>query len=434
MKSKTKKLLLTAAIIINLTFSCIAQTWNLLIPPSAYDVSKLNFSNTAFNQKSSIFYSVYKTGSNCKVQSFNLNSNTVSVIPTSIQVSDDFSPFTYDYTNNRLIANRSGKDDLYAVSAKGGEWSQIGNGSYDAESYGSQFFWNSSNNSVGFFGGYGYFATHNWIWENNESWTSPYLNNTICNNSNPAKRSGYGYALGAPGSNKIFIFSGQGSCSGNQHESFCSLGSPWATDIGIYCWLKDLWQLDLSTHAFTNILPVNNNSISKEGQIVYDYTNNTFYILGGYVPSSNYNSNYGNIINFETGVLRFRVGIDKGFVPLTVEGTPPPKLKINNLGPNAAYYDAFNNQIVWARKDGIWAIKFNSDNYQVRNDDFNREEIKNETRFNIISDNKIEELEYTVFDSKGNIVMTGNLKDINSNLNISKLSSGDYRVVLTIRK
>ena len=103
----------------------LAQTWSLLIPPSAYDVSQLNFSNTAFNQNSSIIYSVYKTGSNTKVQSFNLNSNNVNLITTSSLPPVDLYPFTYDYTNNRLIANRAGRENLYAVSAAGGAWSQI---------------------------------------------------------------------------------------------------------------------------------------------------------------------------------------------------------------------------------------------------------------------------------------------------------------------
>ncbi len=431
---KTNTTMLILAMTINLTFSGIAQTWDLLIPPNDYDVSRLNFSNTAFDQKSSTFYSVYKTGSISTVQSFNLSSNTVSIIPTTNQPPVDLFTFTYDYTNKRLIANRAGRENLYAVSINGGAWTQIGTGSNDAESYGGQFFWNSSNNSLGFFGGYGYFSTHNWVWENNKSWYSPYRNNTICDNSNPAKRNGFGYALGAPNSNKIFIFSGMGNCSGNQRESSCSLGSPWATDIGIYCWLKDLWQLDLTNHTFKNILPVNSSSISKEGQIIYDYMGNTFYILGGYVPSPTYISNYGNVAYFETKVLRYRVGIDNGFMPFTVEGTPPPLVKVNNLGPNAAYFDAVNNQIVWARKDGIWAIKFNSKNNLEQNDEANKEEIQNEISLNILSDNKLEELDYTVFDGKGNIVMTGNLKEINNKLNISKLSSGEYRIVLSIRK
>ena len=207
---KIKSILLTALILFCLSATLLAQTWNLIIPPSAYDTINLNFSNTAFNQNSSIFYSVYKSGSDIKIQSFNLNSNTTSVITTSNLPPMDLYTFTFDYTNNRLIANRSGRDNLYAVSAAGGVWSQIGSGSFDNDSYGAQFFWNSSNNSTGFFGGYGQFNVKNWIWENDGLWSNPYVNNGICDSLNPAKRMNNltaGLTLGAPNSNKIYIFS-----------------------------------------------------------------------------------------------------------------------------------------------------------------------------------------------------------------------------------
>jgi hypothetical protein len=354
-----KKIFLSILLIIvnKLTF---AQSWELLISSNSYDATQLNFSNTAYNQNANIFYSVYKIGSTSKIQAFNVNSKTVNTLSTTNIPAIDLNTLTYDNINNRLVSNRAGRENIYAVSASGGAWSQIGTGSGDYESYGAQFFWNSSKKAVCFFGGYGYYYTKNWIWENSgSSWSNTYVNNNLCDNSNPAKRNGQ-VALGSPGSNKIFIFSGHGSCDGKQTSSSCSLGSPWATDVGMYCWLKDLWQLDLNTYTFTNILPVNSNSISKEGQIVYDYNNNTFYIIGGYIPSATYNSSYGNNTDFETSILRYRVGIDSGFSPFLVGGTPPPSVKLNNLGPNSAFYDATNNQIIWARKDGIWGIKLSN--------------------------------------------------------------------------
>jgi hypothetical protein len=244
-------------------------------------------------------------------------------------------------------------------------WTQIGSGSNDSESFGAQFFWNPTNNKTAFFGGYGFFAVKNWIWENNGTWSNPYVNNSLCNLTNPPKGGG-GFALGAPGSNKLYKFSGQGSCDGNQFASSCSLGSPWSTDVGTFCWLKDLWQLDLSNYSFTNILPVNNGTITKEGLIVFDYLQNTFYIIGGFTPPSIYNSNFGNITNYEVGILRYRVGIDSGFSDMSISGTPPPSVSLNNLGASAAYFDGVNNKIIWARKDGIWAIDLNNSNSECQ--------------------------------------------------------------------
>jgi hypothetical protein len=109
-------------------------------------------------------------------------------------------------------------------------------------------------------------------------------------------------------------------------------------------------------------LPANNGTVTKEGLIVFDYLQNTFYIIGGFTPPSAYNSNFGNITDYEVGILRYRVGIDSGFSDMSISGTPPPSVTLNNLGASAAYFDGVNNKIIWARKDGIWAIDLNNVN------------------------------------------------------------------------
>lgn len=338
--------------------SPIDPRWELLIPPSNYNGTQINLSETAYDRINNYVYSLFKQGSNLITYRFNLNNNSVSNIVTT-NIPNNVSTFTYDYSNNRLIAGRTGRDIISAVPANGGAWSQIGNGSFDAESYGSQYYWNSNNQKTGFFGGYGFFYVRNWIWENGSSWTNSFANNNNCGINIPAKRVTQ-LALGKPNTNKIYFFSGQGSCTGQQTVSSCNLGSPWATDVGVFCWLKDLWELDLNTQTFNNILPVNSSSITKEGNFVYNYTENSFYIVGGYSPSPIYNSNFGNITNYETSILKYDPSINSGFIPFVVQGTPPPALTLNSIGVNKSYYDAANNQIVWIRKDGVWAVKLGS--------------------------------------------------------------------------
>lgn len=338
--------------------SPIDPRWELLIPPSNYNGTQINLSETAYDRINNYVYSLFKQGSNLITYRFNLNNNSVSNIVTT-NIPNNVSTFTYDYSNNRLIAGRTGRDIISAVPANGGAWSQIGNGSFDAESYGSQYYWNSNNQKTGFFGGYGFFYVRNWIWENGSSWTNSFANNNNCGINIPAKRVTQ-LALGKPNTNKIYFFSGQGSCTGQQTVSSCNLGSPWATDVGVFCWLKDLWELDLNTQTFNNILPVNSSSITKEGNFVYNYTENSFYIVGGYSPSPIYNSNFGNITNYETSILKYDPSINSGFIPFVVQGTPPPALTLNSIGVNKTYYDAANNQIVWIRKDGVWAVKLGS--------------------------------------------------------------------------
>ena len=334
--------------------------WELLIDESEYDSNRINLSETAYDRVNNYIFSIHKTGGNLTLYRFDLNNNSVNNISTS-NIPPNVGAFTFDTNNNKLIAGRVGRDNLYEVSYNGGSWSSFGSGSFDSNSYGSQYYWNTINQKVGFFGGYGFYTVKNWIWENGGSWNNIFSDNSNCGSNVPAKRNTR-FTLGAPDSNELYFISGQGSCSGDQFASSCNLGAAWATDVGVYCWLKDLWKLDLDTHTFTNILPLNNSSITQEGNFVYNYLNNSFYIVGGYMPSPTYDSNFGNITNFSNTVLKYSPNNESGFSVINIEGNAPPVISLNNIGPNMAYFDATNNQIVWIRKDGVWGISFDSNN------------------------------------------------------------------------
>jgi gliding motility-associated-like protein len=331
--------------------------WQLLVPSSAFDVNQINFQSGGFDPFTSRLFSVTPT----KIYLFDLNTNTVQSL-ASINTPNALGHFAFDFTNNRLIGNRVGRDAVFALPATGGAWTNIGAGSFDAESYGSVSFWNPRTNRYGYFCGYGFYSVKNWVWESNTSsgWINTYTNNNGCN---PPKRVGTQMARNADGS-KLYFFSGQGSCDGNQFSSSCSLGSGWGTDVGVYCWLRDIWELDLSNNTFRNILPVNNSSITKQGSFSYDFETNTFYYFGGFVPSATYNPNFGNINNFTNEVFRYRVGVDNGFQQINVAGTPPPVVTVNNYA-GMSYYDARYKRIIWARKDGIWALNLRASSATV---------------------------------------------------------------------
>jgi hypothetical protein len=125
------------------------------------------------------------------------------------------------------------------------------------------------------------------------------------------------------------------------------LGSPWQTDVGQYCWLRDLWELDINTYQFTNILPVNNQSIVREGSFTFDYENNIFYILGGFIPTGT----YGFYLPSTMDVYKLKKGVDQSFSQIQVNGNPPPP---NGYG--YSIYDDIGNRIIYARPDGIWAL------------------------------------------------------------------------------
>lgn len=324
--------------------SMLPGVWKLLIPGTAIDSNLFNIKAFGFDKVNQYLYSIIHK----KVMRYNLRNNTVIAVPAD-NWPGDYTEFTYDYTNKRLLCWRGGRDSVYALPENGGSWTALGPGTTDRESFGASSFWNPITKQVGFYGGYGFNEVKSWLFENDGfGWVQKKSNPVI--DSVPPK-GGNMVAANSDGT-KLYLFSGQGSYSGNELSGTCALGSPWATSGGMFCWLRDLWELDLTNYSFQNILPVNNASIQYEGALSYYYDQSRFYLFGGYQPTDNYITNQ-NLANTNK-TFYFRRGVDAGFVEIQGEGEVPPALAKTSIG-NYAYYDAAAKRMIWARHDGIWA-------------------------------------------------------------------------------
>lgn len=326
----------------------VKNTWELLIDGSKIDKNLVEFGNFkpfAFDRNNSYLFTINATNHWLirydlllkKVDTLSITN--WNIIPTRL---DDL---LFDSDNNRIIVCRSGRDNLFAVSANGGAWIQIGNGNFDAESYGSTKFWNPLSDQVGFFGGYGFSSMKNWVYSNNGNWQL-ILDNT--SNCSPPKG---GSLLASNESGlKLFKFGGAGNCSGTQYEFNCPSGSGWIVNGNTsgYCWLRDLWEFDLSNNTFRNILPMYSSGIPYEGALSYDYSTSTFYLVGGFKP----NQNDYVLVN---KIYKFKEGVDTEFIEIPQNASFPPSPN-TNYGNGTAYYDDSNRRIIWARLDGIWAF------------------------------------------------------------------------------
>jgi gliding motility-associated-like protein len=331
--------------------SVLPGVWKLLIAKSSIDSVLFNIKAFGYDRVNQYLYSIIHQ----KIIRFDLKSSTVSSI-NATNWPGDYTEFTYDNTNNRLLYWRGGRDSVFALPAAGGSWSLIGTGAIDRDAFGSSAFWNPVSQHPGFYGGYGYNQMKSWIYESNTNgWVLKKPNPTI--DSVPAK-GGDLVAANADGS-KLYLFAGQGSYSGNELDGSCALGSPWASASGLYCWLKDLWELDLNTYNFKNILPVNNSSIQYQGAVAYDYDKARFFLFGGFQPTGNYLQNQHLPNTNKT--FRFRTGKDIGFVEFTGQAEQPPAAIGNGLN-GLAYYDPNGKRVLWARYDGIWAYYPDSTN------------------------------------------------------------------------
>ena len=421
-----KKRILLLSFIALFIYQNNAQTWQLLIPSTNYNGSLLNLSTSAYNRVDNKIYSLRKDQAALTLYEFNLQNNTVNQIITSNAPSELYA-FTFDPILSRLIAAKTGREPVSSVSTNGGAWNNFGAGSSDFEHFGPQYFFNESNNSIGFIGGYGFMTAKNAVWENGgNSWTEILPNDVNCSSTVPTKRTSVAPVLGSPGSNEIHFISGQGNCSGNQSEQTCNLGSPWASDVGQWCWLKDLWKYNYATNTFTQILPTNDPSIQQEGDLAYDYVNNIYYLIGGYIPSPVYNPLV--VPNYNSNVYRFRVGIDNGFIPLNVNGTAPQTLSLNNIGAHAAYFDATNNRVIWVRKDGVYAIELSGLGLEELPEAFQITPNPTHHELSIKSAIDLVGKKYTIVDKMGRLVSDGKITATDIKIDVQNLEIGIYFV------
>jgi gliding motility-associated-like protein len=318
--------------------------WKLLIPGTSIDSNLFNIKAFGYDKANQFLYSIIHQ----KIIRYDLKTNTVSSVPAN-NWPGDYTEFTYDYTNNRLLCWRSGRDIVYTIPATGGNWTVFGPGTIDRESNGSSAYWNPLKQQPGIYGGYGFNAVKSWVFENNgttwqERKSNPAIDSTPPKGGNIVSTNGDG--------TKLYLFSGQGNYSGDELTGTCTLGSPWATSGGMYCWLRDLWEFNLSTYTFQKVLPVNNQSIQYEGALVYYYDKLRFYLFGGYQPTGDYAANQ-NLANTNK-TFYFRRGVDSGFVEFQGEGDVPPPMP-KTLSNHYSYYDPVGKRMIWARYDGIWA-------------------------------------------------------------------------------
>lgn len=318
--------------------------WKLLIKGSSIDTNLFNIKPFGYDKVKQYLYSIIHK----KIIRFDLKNNSISSVPAN-NWPDDYTEFTYDYTNKRLLCWRGGRDSIYAIPDIGGNWTTIGVGAIDRESYGSSVYWNPTKQQAGVYGGYGFNQVKSWIYENDGNGWQQRKTNPLVDSTPP--KGGNIVSSNADGT-KLYLFSGQGSYTGNELAGTCTLGSPWATANGMFCWLRDLWELDLATYTFKNILPVNNQSIKYEGALASDYNTSRFFLFGGCQPTGDYTTNQ-NLINTDKTFF-FRKNIDSGFVEFRGEGEVPPAMPRTLLN-NYAYYDPIGKRMIWARYDGIWA-------------------------------------------------------------------------------
>jgi tetratricopeptide (TPR) repeat protein len=175
------------------------------------------------------------------------------------------------------------RGEVHHLPRDGGRWALSGRGVHDVTACGAAYGWNDFAARPFQFGGYGFFKCKNWWWEyddasrrweeriENRPGVSPYPRNTqIVPSQQP---------------NRLLLFSGCGSDTGLQREHRARGGLAWGTDVGYFTWLRDLWEIDLRTMAWRNVLPANHASIRHEGAFGINRRCQLAFNWAGSIPS-----------------------------------------------------------------------------------------------------------------------------------------------------
>ncbi|MGY8925336.1 MAG: BspA family leucine-rich repeat surface protein [Flavobacteriales bacterium] len=388
-------------------------TWELLNSISELPKTNFIYLPYSFDKENRLIYLL-----NVKenwMYSYHIDTNIFTPIQVNNYPSFDRSgSFVFNPSNQTLQFWRSGTDNVYEVSTNGGSISAIGDGSYNSQLYGSDAIYNGVTTNPALMNGYGFYTNKNAAYELLEGvWVQTRDNS----DNEPFKRETTIY----PNEDftKAYIIDGKGNASGNQSESSCSIAGalPWATDVGEYCWLRDLWEIDLSDWSIRSILPLNSNFTST-GSFGYDYENNKFYSFGGFTPPTS----YGQELEWTNTLKVFNPNTESEWEDLEQYGEVPP------AGESfVSYYDNQLNRFIVCSSQGIWALNLEENSGSLSNKEFALQDqiaiYPNPTNNTLFITGNETPITVAIYNVLGKEVLS--IKNTN-NINVQALPSGVY--------
>ena len=322
-----------------------ANHWVKLMS-SAEIPSSIRLEEAAYDKENNRLYTVDHESETFGV--FDFSESNWSELPSSGWFGR-MDEFVFNKNANTILGWRSGVDRVYSIPAVGGEWEVYSSGSHDSNHYGGAEYFNPITGMPGFIGGYGYWTTHNQVFEVEQSSLNWKEIRGDSNDGNPP-RAIFGYTTTNKEGDILYLFNGHGNYNGQQSQH------PLTYNDGNYDLTRGLWALDLNTYNFSTIVPLDNNSIMQNGPITFNYNDSTFYVIGARI--FNDQMSFTSEAEITNKIFKFNPLLDEEFVEYAeFDGESFPVSEDSGI----ALYDSSYDRLVFVRKDGVWALSLSCD-------------------------------------------------------------------------
>ena len=282
---------------------------------------------------------------------YDIDMNTFNEINVDYQISSG-GDYIYNPQKNTIEYLRAGRETVYEIDLSSYSSSLVKTSGSDTSHYGASMFYNPFTSEIGQIFGYGWYRVKNSMANLNleNGWEVSIEDS----DSSPQRRTG-AHVFPTKDYKKIIVLGGHGNQSGSQTEDSCSNPntSPWATDVGVWCFQSDIWEIDLADYSASQISDFNI-GMKKSSVMSYNYDKNIIINYAGILPTATYSSSYSQeVANWDFSLLFFDINNPNlGWQEQSQSGDLPSE----TLEKGYFIYDESSSLFYYFRNDGVWTL------------------------------------------------------------------------------
>lgn len=282
---------------------------------------------------------------------YDIDMNTFNEINVDYQISSG-GDYIYNPHKNTIEYLRAGRETVYEIDLSSYASSLVKTSGSDTSHYGASMFYNPFTSEIGQIFGYGWYRVKNSMANLNleNGWEVSIADSE----SSPQRRTG-AHVFPTKDYKKIIVLGGHGNQSGSQTEDSCSNPntSPWASDVGVWCFQSDIWEIDLADYSVSQISDFNI-GMKKSSVMSYNYDKNIIINYAGILPPATYSSSYSQeVANWDFSLLFFDINNPNlGWQEQSQSGDLPSE----TLEKGYFIYDESSSLFYYFRNDGVWTL------------------------------------------------------------------------------